>query len=108
MCLAYSSELGSVTNLEMLFLVMGVIALVDEIQFMLISSRNICIRSIDHIITTQPRFSYCGSGHSSNSTHECRDWGYVFPTQKEEDVGAFTSHLLDHVTESVRALKKTK
>ena len=30
----------------MLFLVIGLISLVDEIQFMLISSRLICIRSI--------------------------------------------------------------
>ena len=30
----------------MLFLMMGFISLVDEIQFMLISSRHICIRSI--------------------------------------------------------------
>ena len=33
------------TNFDMLFLVMGFISLVDEIQFMLISSRHICIRS---------------------------------------------------------------
>ena len=35
-----------ITNFDMLFLVMGFISLVDEIQFMLISSRHICIRSI--------------------------------------------------------------
>ena len=34
------------TNFDMLFLVMGFISLVDEIQFMLIRSRHICIRSI--------------------------------------------------------------
>ena len=34
----------AVTNFDMLFLV---ISLVDEIQFMLISSRHICIRSIE-------------------------------------------------------------
>ena len=34
---------GCVTNLDMLFLVMGLISLVDEIQFMLISSHHICI-----------------------------------------------------------------
>ena len=39
-------KLGCVTNLDMLFLVLGFISLVDEIQFMLISSRHICIRSI--------------------------------------------------------------
>ena len=38
-------KLGCVTNLDTLFLVMGLISLVDEIQFMLISSRHICIRS---------------------------------------------------------------
>ena len=97
-------KLGCITNFDMLFLEMGIISLVDEIQFMLISSRHICIRTI----TTQPRFSYYGSGHSSHSTHECRDWGYVFPTQEKEHIGAFTSHLLDHVTESFRALEKTK
>ena len=39
-------KLGCATNLGQLFLVMGFISLVDEIQFMLISSRHICIRSI--------------------------------------------------------------
>ena len=39
-------KLGCVTNFDMLFLVMGFISLVDEIQFMLIGSRLICIRSI--------------------------------------------------------------
>ena len=39
-------KLGCVTNFNMLFLVMGFISLVDEIQFMLISSRHICIRSM--------------------------------------------------------------
>ena len=39
-------KLGCVTNLDTLFLVMGFISLVDEIQFMLISSRHIYIRSI--------------------------------------------------------------
>ena len=38
-------KLGCITNFDMLFLVMGFISLVDEIQFMLISSRHICIRS---------------------------------------------------------------
>ena len=42
-------KLGCVTNFDMLFLVMGFISLVDEIQFMLISSRHICTRSIDTI-----------------------------------------------------------
>ena len=39
-------KLGCVTNFDMLFLVMGFISLVNEIQFMLISSRHICIRSM--------------------------------------------------------------
>ena len=39
---------GCVTNFDMLFLVMGFISLLDEIQFMLISSRHICIRSMIH------------------------------------------------------------
>ena len=39
-------KLGSVTNFDTLFLVIGFISLVDEIQFMLISSRHICLRSI--------------------------------------------------------------
>ena len=39
-------KLGCVTNFDMLFLVLGFISLVDEIQFMLISSRHIRIRSI--------------------------------------------------------------
>ena len=34
------------TNFDMLFLVMGFISLVDEIQFMLISIGHICIRYI--------------------------------------------------------------
>ena len=42
-------KLGCITNFDMLFLVMGFISLVDEIQFMLISSRHICIRSIRHV-----------------------------------------------------------
>ena len=37
-------KLGYLTNLDMFFLVIGLISLVDEIQFMLISSRHICIR----------------------------------------------------------------
>ena len=38
-------KLGCITNFDMLFLVMGFISLVDEIQFMLIfSSHHICIR----------------------------------------------------------------
>ena len=36
-------KLGCVSNLDTLFLVMGLISLVDEIQCMLISSRHICI-----------------------------------------------------------------
>ena len=39
-------KLGCVTNLDTLFLMMGFISLVDEIQLMLISSGHICIRSI--------------------------------------------------------------
>ena len=39
-------KLGCITNFDMLFLVMGFIALVDEIQFMLFSSHHICIGSI--------------------------------------------------------------
>ena len=39
-------KLGCITNLDTFFLVMGFISLVDEIQFMLISSRHICIRSM--------------------------------------------------------------
>ena len=39
-------KLGCITNLDTLFLVMGSICLVDEIQFMLISSCHICIRCI--------------------------------------------------------------
>ena len=39
-------KLGRVINLDTLFLVMGFLSLVDEIQFMLISSRHICIKSI--------------------------------------------------------------
>ena len=39
-------KLGCMTNFDTLFLVMGFISLVDEIQFMLISNRQICIRSI--------------------------------------------------------------
>ena len=41
----YGSQ-ASITNFDTLFLVMGLISLVDEVQFMLISSRHICIRSI--------------------------------------------------------------
>ena len=43
-------KLDCITNFDMLFLVMGVISLVDEIQFMLINSHHICIRSIDTIL----------------------------------------------------------
>ena len=39
-------KLGCITNFDMLFLAMGFISFVDEIQFMLIDSRHICIRSI--------------------------------------------------------------
>ena len=37
-------KLGCITNFDTLFLVMGLISLVGEIQFMLISNRHICIR----------------------------------------------------------------
>ena len=43
---ATGSMLGSVTNFDALFLVMGFICLVDEIQLMLISSRHFCMRSL--------------------------------------------------------------
>ena len=39
-------KLGCITDFDMLFLVMGFISLVDEIQFILISSHHICIRSV--------------------------------------------------------------
>ena len=39
-------KLGCIINFDMLFLVKGFISLVDEIPFMLISSRHICIRSM--------------------------------------------------------------
>ena len=39
-------KLGYITNCGMLFLVMGFISLVDDIQFMLISRHHICIRSV--------------------------------------------------------------
>ena len=42
-------KLGCVTNFDMLSLVMGFISLVDEIQFMLISSCHICIRSLGNL-----------------------------------------------------------
>ena len=37
-------KLGCISNFDMLFLVMGFISLVDEIQFMLISSLHICMK----------------------------------------------------------------
>ena len=46
-------KLGYITNLDRFFLVMGFISLVDEIQFILISSRHICIRFIAHNSTTK-------------------------------------------------------
>ena len=39
-------KLGCITNFDMLFLMMGFISLVNEIQFMLISSRHISNRSM--------------------------------------------------------------
>ena len=46
---------GWVTNyLDPLFFVMGFISLVDEVPFMLISSRHICIRSIDFLWCSKP------------------------------------------------------
>ena len=38
--------LSRITNFDILFLVMGFICFVGEIQFMLISSHHICIRAI--------------------------------------------------------------
>ena len=43
-------KLGCINNLDTLFLVTGLISFIDEIQFMLISSRHICIRSMQTII----------------------------------------------------------
>ena len=43
-------KLGCITNFDMLFLMKGFISLVNEIQFMQISSHHICIRSIVVII----------------------------------------------------------
>ena len=46
-------KLGCVyTNLCTLFLVMGLISLVNKIQFMLISSPHICIRSMEGIYSS--------------------------------------------------------
>ena len=42
-------KLDCITNFDMLFLVMGFISLIDEIQFMLISNRHIRIRSTNFI-----------------------------------------------------------
>ena len=39
-------KLGCITNFDMLFLVTGFNSLVNGIQFMLISSRHICVRSV--------------------------------------------------------------
>ena len=39
-------KLGCVTNFDMLFLVMGFISLIDEIQVMLISSRHINLHKV--------------------------------------------------------------
>ena len=53
-------KLGCFTNFDMLFLVMGFISLVDEIQFMLISS-HICIRSMNKrfsCVETAPTFEH--------------------------------------------------
>ena len=50
----------------MLFLVMGFISLVDEIQFMLISSRHICIRSMEQVILVFILFSYSNSNSYYN------------------------------------------
>ena len=36
-------KLGYIANFDMFFLVMGLISLVDEIQFMLISNRHTCL-----------------------------------------------------------------
>ena len=49
-------KLGCVTNLDTLFLVMGFISLVDEIQFMLISRHHIYIRSLNFHIGRGPVF----------------------------------------------------
>ena len=40
----FGQQLWNLANLDKLFLAMGFISLVNEIQFMLISSRHICIR----------------------------------------------------------------
>ena len=50
-CVWPSSESFYVTYVDTLFPVMGFISLIDEIQFMLISSCHICIRSI-HVYET--------------------------------------------------------
>ena len=39
-------KLGCVPNFHMVFLVLGFVSLIDEIQFMLNGGRHICIRSI--------------------------------------------------------------
>ena len=45
-------KLGCITNFDMLFHVIGFISLVDEIQFMLFSSRHICIKSLSKYFWT--------------------------------------------------------
>ena len=57
-------KLGSVTNFDMLFLVMGFISLIDEIQFMLISSCHIYIRC-----TTNKKCLRHGSYSTYNNTY---------------------------------------
>ena len=50
-------KLGCITNFDMLFLMMEFISLVDEIQFMLISSCHFCVR--------------CYSSNSMNKMEKC-------------------------------------
>ena len=56
-------KLGYITNFDMLVLVKGFISLVDEIQFMLISSRSICIK---------PWLNRLASGRKSTQVFDLR------------------------------------
>ena len=67
MHLAYSSETWlQVTHLDTLFLVIGFISLVDEIQCMLISSCNICIRSIVEYFEGKFVKAWGGGGYAAS------------------------------------------
>ena len=86
-------KLGCITNFDMLFLMMGLISLVDEIQFMLISSRHFSNRSIrlikcSHVVCCWqgPQKHSLPSGHGTEVNSKGKYHFFLFLVRKSSTI----------------------